>query len=68
MIIDLFLGFVTMFGSLLISYTMMVFNKRGMVIHDYISGTMVVDKELTIRFKNAEEERRFKERQGTVGL
>ena len=67
-IIDLFLGFVTMFGSLLISYTMMVFNKRGMVIHDYISGTMVVDKELTIRFKNAEEERRFKERQGTVGL
>ena len=66
LILDLLLGFVTFFGAFLISYTMMVFNKRGMVIHDYISGTRVVDKETTIRFRNAEEERKFNERVGVI--
>ena len=66
LILDLLLGFVTFFGALLISYTMMVCNKRGMVIHDYISGTRVVDKETTIRFRNAEEERKFNERVGVI--
>ena len=64
LIIEIFLGILTFCGTMLISYTMMLFNKRKRVIHDYIAGTMVVDTKTLIYFRSAEEERRFLERVG----
>lgn len=66
LIVDMLLGILTFGGSILISYTMLLFNKRKRVIHDYISGSMVVDTKTLLYFKDAAEEQRFKEKMGTT--
>lgn len=56
------LGMFTFFGTVLISYTMLMFNKKRRTVSDYISGTIVIDKKNSIWFKTREEENRYNER------
>ncbi len=45
----------TMMGTILISYTIMIFGKKNMSIHDFVASTRVIDAKRSIWFKNAEE-------------
>ncbi len=65
-VIELVLGTVTFGGVILISYTMMLFNKHRRVIHDYVAGTMVVDMHDLIYFNNKDEENRYLERASRI--
>lgn len=65
LVLEVFLGIITFGGAILISYTMLMFNKKKRVLHDYVAGTMVVDTKTLFYFKNPEEERRFMEKVGT---
>lgn len=60
--IEVYLGFATFGGAFLISYTMFLFTKKRRCIHDYIAKTCVVDKELSIVFKNKRLENKYKEK------
>lgn len=57
LIIEVFLGVLTFLGTVLISYTMMMFNKKKRVIHDYFANSIVIDKTQSIWFDSPEEER-----------
>lgn len=67
-IFDIFLGALTFLGTVLISYTMMIFNKRKMSVMDYVASTRVVDDLTTILFSNVEEENYYKSRMGLNDL
>lgn len=45
----------TMMGTILISYTIMIFGKKNMSVHDFVASTRVVDAKRSVWFKNAEE-------------
>ena len=68
LVLEIALGILTVGGTILISYTMLMFNKKKRVLHDYVAGTMVVDTKTLFYFKNAEEERRFQERMGSKSI
>lgn len=62
LIYDVALSVMTFFGAILISYTMLMFNKKKRTVEDYVAGTVVVDKQNSIWFKSKEDEERYKER------
>ncbi len=45
----------TMMGTILISYTIMIFGKKNMSIHDFVASSRVIDSKRSTWFKNAEE-------------
>jgi len=45
----------TMMGTILISYTIMIFGKKNMSIHDFVASTRVIDAKRSVWFKNPEE-------------
>ena len=55
-----FLGAVTLFA--LVSYCLSIFTKKHTSIHDYIAGTIVVDKTHSEIFLDAVEEDKFRHR------
>ena len=64
LIIEVILSFVTIGGTFLISYTMFQFTKKRRCIHDYLSKSCVVDKELSFVFKNKKIEEAYKNKYG----
>lgn len=58
-IIEVFGSFYTMMGTILISYTMMVFGKKSMSIHDFLASTRVIDGKHSVWFKNADEAAKY---------
>lgn len=62
LIYGILLSAFTFLGTALISYTMLMFNKKRRTVSDYVSGTIVVDKKNSIWFKTREEENRYNER------
>ena len=48
-------------GIILISYLMVIFTKDHKAIHDYLSGSLVIDKKESTFFKDATEEERFEQ-------
>ncbi len=45
----------TMMGTILISYTIMIFGKKNMSVHDWAASTRVIDGKRSVWFKNATE-------------
>ncbi len=45
----------TMMGTILISYTIMIFGKKNMSVHDFAASTRVIDGKRSVWFKNASE-------------
>jgi uncharacterized RDD family membrane protein YckC len=45
----------TMMGTILISYTIMIFGKKNMSVHDFAASTRVIDGKRSVWFKNATE-------------
>ena len=66
--IEIILGFITMGGAILISYTMFMFKKNRRCIHDVISGSVVIDKKESFYFDSPVEERYYEERSKRKGL
>ena len=64
LIIEVILSFATIGGTFLISYTMFQFTKKRRCIHDYLSKSCVVDKELSFVFKNKKIEEAYKNKYG----
>lgn len=54
--IELILGIFTIGGFTLISYTMFLFTKNRRCLHDFIAGTVVIDKTGSIYFASPKEE------------
>lgn len=54
--IDLLISFATFGGLFLITYTMMLFTKKRRCIHDFVSGTCVINTVNSIIFKDKKEE------------
>ena len=65
--IEYILGIVTFGGTFLISYTMFLFVKKRRCIHDFLSNSVVIDKDSSIIFKDAKEEAFYLNRQKTLG-
>ena len=53
--LEIVLSVFTLGLPLLVSFSMMIFNKNGLALHDYLSATICVDKKGTVIFKNYEE-------------
>lgn len=53
---DILLSAITFGGVFIITYTMMLFTKKRRCIHDFISGTVVINTVNSIIFKNKNEE------------
>ncbi len=66
--IEVILGCLTMFATVLISYTMLMFNKKRRTIHDYLGNSIVINKENSFYFNSPEEERFILENQRSVNL
>ena len=64
LLIEVILSFVTIGGTFLISYTMLKLTKKRRCIHDYLSKSCVVDKELSFVFKNKKIEEAYKNKYG----
>lgn len=56
LVVDIFFTAITFGGVFLISFTMMQFNKKRRVIHDYVAGSVVIDTSTSIIFKSKKEE------------
>jgi len=54
--IEIILGVCTIGGMIIISYTMMLFNKKHRVIHDYLGNSVVIDRSNSFWFSSREEE------------
>lgn len=59
--LDCVLGILSFGGIFLISYTMFVFTKKRRSLHDYLSNSVVIDKEASTWFNSKEEEIDYKE-------
>ena len=59
-LIEILLSIFTMGATILISYTMFLFNKKHRCIHDYFGNSVVVNKEDTFYFDSREEEEYIK--------
>lgn len=50
------LASIMLFGiPMILSFTMLIFNKNGLAVHDYLSATICVDKKQTLIFKDFDE-------------
>ena len=58
-IIEVFGSVYTVMGTILISYTIMIFGKKNMSIHDYLASTRVIDAKHSVWFKNADEAAKY---------
>lgn len=68
-LIEIVLGFVTFLGTDLISYTMLMFNKKKRTIHDYCSNSVVIDIKNSVWFDSYREERYIMEKNSkTINL
>ena len=65
--IEVILSFLTFGGVFLITYTMMLFTKKRRCIHDFCSGSVVIDSSNSIIFKNEKEEAYFLNRKNKIG-
>ena len=68
LVIELVGGFLTMGGTILISYTMLIFNKKKRTIHDYIGNSIVINKEESFYFNSYEEEKYLMENKRSINL
>lgn len=55
LLIEVILSVLLFAIPLLISFSMVVFNKKGLALHDYLSATICVDKKQTIVYKDFDE-------------
>ena len=60
--LEIILGFITMGGIIMISYTMFMFVKNRRCLHDLIVGTIVINKKQSFFFDSPVEERYYEER------
>lgn len=60
--LEVILGFITMGGLIMISYTMFMFIKNRRCLHDLIVGTVVINKKESFFFDSPAEERYYEER------
>ncbi len=54
-VFEIFGAVYTMMGTILISYTIMIFGKKNMSIHDFVASTRVLDAKRSVWFNNPEE-------------
>lgn len=66
-VIELILGVFTIGGAILVSYTMFLFTKNRRCLHDFIAGTVVIDKTGSIYFASPKEESFYLNRQKNRG-
>lgn len=66
--VEIILGFVTMGGAILISYTMFMFKKNRVCLHDLIAGSIVINKKESFYFDSPVEERYYEERAKRKGI
>ena len=66
--VEIILGFITMGGAILISYTMFMFKKNRVCLHDLIAGSIVINKKESFYFDTPAEERYYEERAKRKGL
>lgn len=67
-VIELIGGFCTMGGTILISYTMLIFNKKKRTIHDYLGNSIVINQEESFYFNSFEEEKYLMENKRSINL
>ena len=60
--VEIILGFITMGGVIMISYTMFMFVKNRRCLHDLLVGTIVINKKESFFFDSPIEERYYEER------
>lgn len=53
--LEILLSVLTLGIPLIVSFSMIIFNKNGYSLHDYLSAVICVDKKSTVIFKNYEE-------------
>jgi uncharacterized RDD family membrane protein YckC len=58
--VELVLSFFTLFGALLISYTMMIFSRNNRAAHDFVANTRAVDMKASIIHANADEAEQYR--------
>lgn len=61
-VFDIILGFMTMLGTILISYTMLLFNKKRKTVHDYAAKSIVINLKESIFFDSPLEEKLIEEK------
>lgn len=66
--VEIILGFITMGGVIMISYTMFMFVKNRRCLHDLLVGTIVISKKESFFFDSPVEERYYEERAKRRGL
>ena len=66
--LEIILGFITMGGIIMISYTMFMFVKNRRCLHDLIVGTIVINKKESFFFDSPVEERYYEERAKRKGI
>ncbi len=54
-VFEIFGAVYTMMGTILISYTIMIFGKKNMSIHDFVASTRVLDAKRSVWFNNPDE-------------
>ena len=55
LLIELLLSIFTLGFPLIISFSMLVFNKNGYALHDYLAATVCIDRKNTIIYKDYNE-------------
>lgn len=63
-LVEVILGVLTVGGTVLISYTMLVFNKKHRVIHDYFGNSICINKKESLWFDSVNEENYIKSKSG----
>jgi len=58
-VIEVFGSVYTLMGTILISYTIMIFGKKNMSLHDFLASTRVIDAKHSVLFKNADEAAKY---------
>ena len=66
--VEIILGFITMGGIIMISYTMFMFIKNRRCLHDLVIGTIVINKKESFFFDSPVEERYYEERAKRRGI
>lgn len=58
-VVEVIGSFYTIMGTILISYTIMIFGKKNLSIHDYLASTRVIDSKHSVWFKDAGEAAKY---------
>lgn len=58
-VIEIFGSVYTIMGTILVSYTIMIFGKKNLSIHDYVASTRIIDAKHSVWFKNADEAAKY---------